>query len=229
MAKPSRSVKREADRAFQRFNERGCCRCGHKPMPGVLEVLVRGPGRTLLAIHKKCAHENERVLSVATFLADDPHIARDRKWFDANPSRLARLRKPYDSTEIQLLLNRERLAELRQFGEAPQSDATVEALRKAKPEQIAVLVVRRAEGVRLRFVTTIKCDVDTVPLDVTEELGAALLAQHVGLEIPTREQFIRHSVEAQSMELSHIASAITGMPSVSDVARAAGEALKGRR
>jgi hypothetical protein len=123
MTKPDRQLKREADRAFKRFDDRGCCRCGKQPTPGVLEALVRGTGRRLRAIHTHCVRTEDTVLAAGAFVAKvSPHLADDRQWFEANPSRLARLRRPFDAGETNLLVNHAHLAELKQSGQSTYSD-----------------------------------------------------------------------------------------------------------
>ena len=224
MIKTTRKMKREADRAFHRLSTKGCCRCGHKPMPGLLEVLVRGPGQHLLAIHEKCSRKDDMVLATGVFVAKSPQVENDRQWFEENPMRVARLRRPYDAAEIKLLISHGRLSELRKYGESPNADDLAEMVHSVSPEQIAIVVVQRTQGVRLRFILFLKRDINSVPVDVIEELGASLLAEHIGLKIPAVEQYARDIAEAQLMELSEIASAQTGKPSMVDIARAAGKA-----
>lgn len=223
MIKPSRQMKREADRAFKRFEAKGCHRCGKEPIAGLLEALLRNPAGTLSAVHASCARKDDAVLAVGTFIATTPtHIEDDRQWFEGNPSRLARLRRPFDAGETRLLANHAYIAELKQSGKSPHSDRMREVLRNADPSRVAILVLRKAPGVRLRFVTFLDRDFDEVTVEAIESAGADLIAD-VCTELPTEGEYLRNLFDVQLLEFSAIAARTTGNPSIADVARAVGE------
>jgi hypothetical protein len=223
MIKPSRQMKREADRAFKRFEAKGCHRCGKGPIAGLLEALLRNPAGTLSAVHASCARKGDAVLAVGTFVATTPkHIADDRQWFEANPSRLARLRVPFDAGETKLLLNHAYLAELKQSGQSSFSDRMREILRKTDPSRVAILVVRKAPGIRLRSITILDRGFDEVTAETIEAVGAGLLTDN-DTEVPAEVEYLRNLFDVQLLEVSAIAAHTTGKPSLADVARAVGE------
>ena len=229
MIKPTRPMKREADRAFKRFDMGGCSRCGKGPIPGSMEALLSGNGGKLRVVHLRCVRSHDTVVATGAFVAtSSAHIEGDRKWFEVNPTRVARIRWPVDG-EVQLLVNHARLAELKRSGQSSHSDRLSELLRAATPSQVAIIVLRKAPGARQRLVLFLDRNFDEVTVEAIESAGASLLSKFSSDELPTESEYLRNLLEIQLLEVSEINARATGKPSIIDIARAVGESRSATR
>jgi hypothetical protein len=229
MIKPTRHMKRDADRAFKRFDASGCIRCGKGPILGVMQALLSGIGGKLRLVHLCCVRSDDTVIGTGAFVATGrAHIEGDRQWFEANPSRVARLRWPVDG-EVQLLVNHARLVELKQSGQSPCSDRQCELLRAASPSQVAILVLRKSLGVRMRQITFLDCAFEEVTVEAVESAGNSLLSDAASCELPTESEYLRNLAEIHLLEVSESIARMTGKPSITDIARAIGESRSSTR